>query len=672
LGLALAPVWPLPLYPPTRFDETLCHLANAAGFVRNHNVFPNPFLRHPVAPQTNQMLFTLMLVFSDDIAARLIQFLMMLLVACALYGWGRRICSPRAGLWAAALWLSNPIVLWFGASAYVDMGLALFVTLAGYAFGNWLSSKQTHWLLLSGISSGFAVGSKYLAIFFLVVFGATALFMSLQQRHWKGVLLSGILTVCVAAPWYVRSAYYAGSPFSPFYGRGPENRRWSAEDLKSNLEEMSTYGAGKSWRSLLLLPWNLTWHPERFHADADLSPIYLFVCPLLPILAIRSAYIRGLLCLLIAYVLFCFFSVQVLRYLVPILPLLSLASALSLETLLRWLRLPSDGKLGGFISIVGAVVLFIPGWAHAAKELQKSGPLPATPVARNLYLARKLPSYPAYEFLNRLKGSDYRLYALGSENMTYFANGAFMGDWFGPARYGRVQNKLGSGDALYGELRSLGADFFLVATDQMNSTLPSDDFFNSHFKLIYACPYASLFELTSRAVRLEEGPQLLDNPGFESLRNQQPTGWGRDGTPIVDDSGNRSHEGKTAVLGRGTDNVFYQIVKASGGKLYRLVLYARAAQGGQQIRLQVNWQNDRGKFLKGDTEVRDADTHWKRYEMRLTIPQDAALATIYAKPHANSEVWFDDFSFTEIRYDQGSPSPASMDGDRAPTMTLLP
>lgn len=84
---------------------------------------------------------------------------------------------------------------------------------------------------------------------------------------------------------------------------------------------------------------------------------------------------------------------------------------------------------------------------------------------RHAYLSERLqPGYPAYKFLNGLRGSDYIVYALLDENMVYCAEGTFLGDNYSPARYSRVMRTLHSDEALYDELRTMGADYFLVTT----------------------------------------------------------------------------------------------------------------------------------------------------------------------------------------------------------------
>jgi hypothetical protein len=130
--LIISPVLLLPLYPPTAFDSTMYHLPYAKIYTQENRIVFTPYLRYAVSPQINEMLFTLAIRLYDGVAAQLIQFLMMGVLTTGLFAFGRRHFSQRVGIWATAIFLSNPLVLWSGTSAYIDIGLALFITMGAF------------------------------------------------------------------------------------------------------------------------------------------------------------------------------------------------------------------------------------------------------------------------------------------------------------------------------------------------------------------------------------------------------------------------------------------------------------------------------------------------------------------------------------------------------------
>ena len=89
---------------------------------------------------------------------------------------------------------------------------------------------------------------------------------------------------------------------------------------------------------------------------------------------------------------------------------------------------------------------------------------------RDRYIERANPLYAAVEFLNRTMGDHYTLYALEFGNLAYYADGRFMGDWFGPARYSLITNTSFRPPHLYQQLRKLGANYFLVAENHWIGT----------------------------------------------------------------------------------------------------------------------------------------------------------------------------------------------------------
>jgi 4-amino-4-deoxy-L-arabinose transferase-like glycosyltransferase len=655
IALVLIPLLLLPLYPPTQWDATSYHLAAAKIYAKSQAVVFTPYLRFPVFPQLNEMLFTLMLIVYDDISAQLVQFLAMVLVGTALYAWGRRAFNSRVGLFAAVLWVSNPIVLWLGASAYIDAGMVLLVLLAVYAFFNWFQLRSREWLLLSAALFGFAAGSKYLALVHLAACGIFLLCVSLKDRKIKELILFVLMVAAVASPWYIRNIYYTHNPVWPYFASRLGNGTWTPDDVKSQLQEQASYGLGRGPIALAVLPWNLAFHAPLFHADpGSLSPAYLLLLPLAFMVAARSAYLRAVLLAVGLYTLFWFSTVQVLRYLVPAIPFSSLAGAAALENMLS--RLPELRKtlIQQALNAIVCVVLLAVGWARGATLIPSSLP-PATAPQRVSYLRRFLPLYPAYEFLNGTKGNKYSVYALDCSNMAYFADGIFMGDWFGPARYSLLLSHLSRPQELYAQLRALGADYLLIPktgdflnTDTTDSFL-APGFLEGKLKLVYADSRALLFAVQDRGVRLDNSPELLRNTGFEDVYGAQPAFWLAFGKPLTDSTGNNSHGGRTAVQSDAHDWVS-QRVQIESGHIYLLRNFSHAKEPKQFARLQINWLDRERKLLSADIEVVPEASEWRSHSMAVTAPAHACWAEVYASVHEDSRIWFDDFSFVELKY----------------------
>ncbi len=493
LVVVMLPILALAFYPPTAWDATMYHLPMAKAYVQHQRVEPTVFFRYPVFPQLNEMLFTVGLMFSTDIAAHLAQLTMLLVTALLVYALARRVASPRAGFWAAAMWLGTPSAVSLGTSGMIDIGLGLFVLAACYAFARWRASDHRAWLASAGLLAGYAAGCKYTGLFFLGALGLVVAYAAVRSRRWADLGAFCLTAVLTGAPWYVYNAVTSGNPVFPFFGQLFGYGFWNADDLRDQLADMARYGMGKSFSALLALPWNLNVHRYRFNMTAPLSPWYLVLSPLALGAGVSEPRLRGFLAIALAYTLFWFATVQEARYLHPVLPLFCVCAAVGLDGVVSRVR-PDRARSMGVVLLIAAA-LVAPSSLFAAARIARHGPPPASAADRHAYLARRLPSYPAFRLLNERHGTRYRVYALHRENMAYFADGTFMGDWFGPARYAPILRSLGDSRALSTTLTRLGADYFLVSSERRDVKLPDDAFFRQRFEPVYAQDTTRVFRL---------------------------------------------------------------------------------------------------------------------------------------------------------------------------------
>jgi 4-amino-4-deoxy-L-arabinose transferase-like glycosyltransferase len=508
LGIFVLLTFTLPLYPPTAWDATEYHLAMAKIYVRSEGLVLTKYLRFPVNTQLGQMLFTLALLFSDDISAQLVQYLAVILVAVAAYAFSLRHLTPRAGILAAALWLSSPMIVWSASGALIDAILTMFMATAVFAFFNYYQTRQTGWLVLTCVLTGFAAATKYPALLLVPVFGLSLCLTALRDRNWRLPLVFGILVLVVGSPFYLRNTYYSGNPIFPLLTGIFPARLWTQTDVISQAAELGTYGLSRTWSSFIELPWYLVINDDIFFSElggtGDFSPILFCLLPLAFYFVAEDHFIRKLMAIFLILMVFWFMSAQVLRYMIPAVLLLSLIIAGSMDRALA--AFETGGRLGRLqagrrktlspVIVAGcALLIMIPAVHYAAVSIRQRGWVPITTAQRDAYLTVYRPSYPAYQFLNKRAGTNYVLYALLDEDMVYFANGQFMGDWFGPARFADVLSRLDSGQALYQHLRGLGADYFLVNSNRLDELVPRDEVFTAKFKKVFSRNGVTVYEL---------------------------------------------------------------------------------------------------------------------------------------------------------------------------------
>ena len=511
LGLAVLSLWwfqqlwQIPLYPPTAFDATVYHLPLAKLYAREHQLVYAEYFRVPVFPQNVEMLFTLALLLYDDILAQLLETLMLGLVACSLLAWGNRFLTFSAGAWACAYLLLNPLILWLAGAAYIDLGLMAFCFLACYAIEVWRRCFDPRWLVLAGVFAGCAVGTKYTALFIVLVLTLTVTWFGWQKLGraalWQCVGRFAGVTALVGAPWYIRNFYYTHNPVFPFLNStflgwfGPA--RWPAEyRIDLGIAPPSSNPLG--WLAALWeAPWKLVFQPNTFFIESRLALPFFCLIPLLLCFAAFRKQVTWWWWLVYTYLVFVFLLAPQMRYLLVILPLAALMAGQTADWLLQWpqwswLRQRQRWLVGL------ALLLLLPSWPYATRRLQQAWPaaqVPVTAAQRDAYFSALHSAYGAYQWLNRERSSNYVLYAFGQERLTYFADGVVMGDLFGSAAYRLILENQQNSAALFQVLTRLGAEYFLVDDNPQLKPMARDEFFAAHFKPVFQQGAVVLYQL---------------------------------------------------------------------------------------------------------------------------------------------------------------------------------
>lgn len=499
--LAFAPLLVLAVYPPTGFDETMYHLPFARAFAQSGGLPVTPALRFPVFPALAELLVAETLLLAGDfgdVATHFVNLVAVLATAGLLAAWGRRAFSPKAGWIAAALYLGNPIVVSLAGTAYVDPLLALFVTGALFAAWTFRQSGTKAWLLLAAAFAGSAAGVKYLGLFF-----AAAAFIdilidrreaSVPRRfasRWLNPLLFAFVAFVVLAPTYARIAARTGNPIFPFLPGVFGSTAWDPIALKP-VEDIV---APETLIRFVRLPWDVVFHRSAVGRHPPFSPLYLLGLPLLVAGAFRNSRVRRLVAIPLIWAAVFLFLPPDSRYLVPILPLVSLALAGSIESI----RIEKRSLLAAVCALA-----FLPGWLYAGYRIEQQGPPPATAAERELYLARKLPLYPAVRHLDRISSVAYAFHA---ENMKYFYRGTLYGDWIGTERYRRFLPLVDDPAILHRELRQLGVTHLLLSRSPGAVQPPGTSEWQRWFRQVYEDPAAQIFALGPAEVSpASEGP----------------------------------------------------------------------------------------------------------------------------------------------------------------------
>ncbi|MFN2125746.1 MAG: ArnT family glycosyltransferase [Candidatus Promineifilaceae bacterium] len=152
------------LGPVTDYDGLMYHLPGPRAFLQAESIELLPEMWQANGPLTGEMLFTIGLVFGSDSSARLIHFSFALFWLCGVYALGKRFVNSNVGILAVLILFGTPMIFYWAQLAYIDYIWCFYELLGFYGFLRWHETRRIGWLVLTGLSIGFALGSKYLAI----------------------------------------------------------------------------------------------------------------------------------------------------------------------------------------------------------------------------------------------------------------------------------------------------------------------------------------------------------------------------------------------------------------------------------------------------------------------------------------------------------------------------
>jgi 4-amino-4-deoxy-L-arabinose transferase-like glycosyltransferase len=447
-----------------------------------------------VFPQLNEMLFTLMTLLADDVAAQAVQVVPALSVALLVASWAARIGGRSSGPWAAALWLGNPLVVWMAGQAYVDLGLTLFAIAGMVCLERFRLDRERAFLWLGGALLGAACGVKYLGLFVLVLGIAHVFGSGPPGRRTRSACIVLVAAAAIAAPWYVRNAWETGNPVFPYFhdlfgsvdwwNAGSSERveapRDDGDELPGTIGQrlLGMVRGSPAW--LVTLPVTVTWGRELFGRQAPHTPWTLLLVLAIAWSARRDRQLLWLLVGTAVYAALLLYTThRDLRFLLPAAATLSAGGAVALRpAIAAGVRL--GRRLGRRLARRGAalvpllrrravetavVAAFLsPGAIYGAYKLWERGPLPIGAEEREQFLSRWVPAYRAITFLDRRHGDgEYTVYGLGFGPVRYYARGRYLGDRYGVYGWGPVWSWQQRPVDVHDVLRRWGVDYLLTS-----------------------------------------------------------------------------------------------------------------------------------------------------------------------------------------------------------------
>lgn len=659
--------WLIALAPPTRYDELTYHVAGPSYYLQQGGIVPypegsnNPWLHYV------EVLYSLGLEIGGEAAPRLMHLSMALISSGFVFLLGQKLINRRAGLVAAVLFFSLPVVAYEGATAYIDLFITAYTTAAAYALLSWyLEGYDNRWLIVFGILAGLAVGMKLTAAPVVAVMLLILVGMGLKKRYRPGLKILGLvfgIILLLSAPWFIRDWVWTGDPFFP-YGQWLWVKIFPSLSASVSVPSPSVGSLRETALRLLRYPLDLIFNSRRYYHEAPGGMVVALPFLAIPVFLISEhlskrtrkvlAVALGMSVLAVGFTFFA--NNALLRYALPIFPWLVLAAGANFELLLQAFESSPKVKHGQVLGLLLVLVYLLSTrppfivriWENLPQRLPINYFLGRE--SREAYLSRTLPVYDAYRFIDAQPGGRHRVLSVGNEFRLY-AQARIDGVYDVAEAHNLLVSAQSEAD-LAERLKEYGYDFILINQPEVEYVswkytypiLQQSDFLNHYAELVFARRGIYVYQLRPEGVNLPSPYNLLNNAGFEEINAENPASWGREGTILLS---NDALEGERAVLLYGplSSNGFgylWQQVPVEEGKIYTVGYWLRAYSDQSALFLmRVVWLNQSGQIIGEEEFWKNVEPEWTWYYFYTSAPREAAFARVYASTGGDQGVLVD-------------------------------
>lgn len=362
--------WLVALKPEVSSDGLGMHLAVPAIVARDAR-WAFDFREHTWAlmPMGGDWVYTAAYLLGGEAAARLLNFVLLVVITILIYQASQRWVSPTAAVLAAALFASTPMVQLVTGSLMVENVWAVLI------LGGALAALRGE-LVWAAVLFGAALSTKVGTIAFLApaaLIGAAMLAQKQDARNrWRIAAAAAIMFVVFAAPPYLNSWVKTHNPLYPFLNNVFHSPYF---DTTPNSVRDARFRNPVNWKT----PYETTFRSKEYFEgqNGSLGFQYFLLLPPLWVLISRKSP-RAVLALGTAGAILILAGQPNLRYLYPALPLFSIGIA--------WLVSEIPMLLGAVVALIALNLWFLPAsnWYHhdfalfdesdVAKYLEASAP----------------------------------------------------------------------------------------------------------------------------------------------------------------------------------------------------------------------------------------------------------------------------------------------------------
>ena len=387
--------WFAVLEPETSADGLSIHLAIPANIAAHHVMTFDPSrLTWAVMPMGADFIWSIVFLLGGEMAARLLNLAILLVLLGLLYAAVRRWVSPAVAWLLVTLFATTPMVQLVTGSLFVENLLAALVLGMMIALWRFGEAGERRLLYVAATLGGTAMATKFGAIAILLPALACAA-VEVWRRKQSGVrwAIAFGLMLLAAAPPYAIAWVKTGNPIFPFRNEKFHSRQL---DPKADIRDIR-FHESLTWST----PYDLTFRTNRYYEGqhGSFGFQYLVITPLalLALLVWPRRQAVGAAAVAVTAILLVLGTEPNARYLYPALPLLFVP----LAALLGWAagrqRALALALTAFSIACAAINVYFLPASSWYHKDFYG----PFTPVQREAYAGEAAPIRNVIAWFNR-------------------------------------------------------------------------------------------------------------------------------------------------------------------------------------------------------------------------------------------------------------------------------
>jgi len=608
----------LSFLPTGNYDALAMHLF-VPEYVSNRHEwgFDASLYVWALMPMLGDWSFTIAYMLGGEVCCRLLNVCSVFVLA----GLARELVRWAGGTrngesWASLLFLATPLTYLESTSLNIDPLWTCYLVAGLLALLNSIFDERRRALkvIVAGALFGLAAAAKAVTFTYLpwialvAVSRAKAFFVPLVR--WRVVQAMILFSLLGCIPYL--GAYIAtGNPLFPFFN----------SLFKSPLYPLVNFSDSRwSVGASLDLPYQIVFASERYIEGTTGVPGFQWITLFLPtlvVIAIREN-VRGVSLVVIglASLVTVFHFESYLRYIFPVFVVASSLIGVAMSTPRKPETLIdlSMGVVG--VATLCLNLLFLSSGVWTFRDI---------PVVQAFgqdnhedFIQSRLPMRKAVELVNALNADSSPVAFLSEPLGAGIRGDALYANWYNPT-FEKAVLEAGSPEGFGSVLAKYRARYFILDSN-WGTREAREASENASTKI------KSFASISVRVVRedLIFVSEMLANPKLEGI-----TGWHLS-------PGNSLIEGGGIVVSQKAPAT--QTVAVQEGTRYLNTVRARCSNQPTSARVQVNWLDKSGEFIKADIKIFDCRKEWRTESQLVVAPIGAGYATVYATGHETASV----------------------------------